>query len=216
MKLPYDPFEAISAISSADPSMGALIHAAGPYELNYRPLQDLFEALCQSIVYQQLSGKAAATIFGRFQNLFEGDGTPIPAEVLTMDTETLRSVGLSRAKAASIQDLAEKTISGDVPSMEAMRSMAEQEILDSLTPVRGIGPWTVEMLMMFRLGMPDVMPATDLGIRKGFTRVFGLEDLAPPKRIRERSELWMPFRSVASWYLWRAVDLDEFTPVGSL
>lgn len=216
MQLPYDPFDAVTTISSADPSMGALIHAAGPYELNYQPLQDLFEALCQSIVYQQLSGKAAATIFGRFQDLFDGDGTPIPSAVLKMDTDILRSVGLSGAKTSAIQDLAEKTLSGDVPTMNAMRTMTEQEILDRLTRVRGIGPWTVEMLMIFRLGMPDVMPATDLGIRKGFTRVFGIDALAPPKMIRERSELWKPFRSVASWYLWRAVDLDEFTPIGSL
>ena len=216
MQLPYDPFEAITTISSADPSMGALIHAAGPFELTYVPLQDLFEALCQSIVYQQLSGKAAATIFSRFQGLFDGDGTPIPEDVLEMDTATLRSVGLSGAKTRAVLDLAEKTVNGEIPSMEAMRSMEEQEILDYLTAVRGIGPWTVEMLMMFRLGRPDVMPATDLGIRKGFTRVFGLAELAPPKLIRERSDLWKPYRTVASWYLWRAVDMDEFTPVGSL
>jgi DNA-3-methyladenine glycosylase II len=192
--------------------MGALIHAAGPYDINFRPTQDLFEALCESIVYQQLSGKAASTIFGRFLELFPGSDPPAPEHVLRIDTDRLRSAGLSGAKTAAIQDLADKTIANLVPTTETMHDMSDEEISTRLTNVRGIGPWTVQMLLIFRLGRPDVMPATDLGIRKGFALVYGWDELPPPKHIMEHSEQWMPFRSVASWYLWRSLDLKDFAP----
>lgn len=211
-ELPYDPVEAIQTLSQADPRMGALIHSAGPYEINYRPTQDLFEALCESIVYQQLSGKAASTIFARFLDLFPGTEPPDPGLVLRTDTDRLRSVGLSRAKTAAIQDLADKTEAGLVPTSATIIKMSDDEISTQLTDVRGIGPWTVQMLLIFRLGRPDVMPTTDLGIRKGFGLVYGFSELPSPKYIMEHSKQWVPFRSVASWYLWRSLELDGFTP----
>ncbi len=210
--LPYDPVEAIQVLSRADPRMGALIHSAGPYEINFRPAQDLFEALCESIVYQQLSGKAAATIFDRFQSLFPGTDPPDPNLVLRAGTHRLRSVGLSGAKTTAIQDLADKTLAGLVPTSDTIHDMSDDEISTRLTSVRGIGPWTVQMLLIFRLGRPDIMPSTDLGIRKGFGLVYGWDALPPPRHIMEHSERWIPYRSVASWYLWRAFDIKGFTP----
>ena len=136
-ELPYDTVEAIQTLSESDPRMAALIHAAGPYEINFRPTQDLFEALCESIVYQQLSGKAAATIFGRFLDLFPGNEPPIPELVLKVDTDRLRSVGLSGAKTAAIQDLADKTRAGLVPTSETMNDMSDEEISTQFTSVAG-------------------------------------------------------------------------------
>lgn len=193
--------------------MGALIHAAGPYEIAYKPTRDPFEALCQAIVHQQLSGKAAGTIYRRFCDLLAPNSFPIPQTVLTLSPESMRGVGLSRAKTSAILDLASKTLDGTVPDAETLRKLSNEEILVRLTSVRGIGPWTVEMLLIFRLGRPDVLPATDLGVRKGFARVYGLGDLPEPSELIDWAERWRPFRSVASWYLWRANELEDDNPL---
>jgi DNA-3-methyladenine glycosylase II len=189
--------------------MGALIATVGPYGINFQPTQDLFEALSRAIVYQQLSGKAAATIYGRLKALTGGDGSFTPRAVQSLAFEDLRGAGLSRAKSLAILDLAEKTLAGAIPPGDHIASLSDAEIMERLTAVRGIGPWTVEMLLMFRLGRPDVLPATDLGVRKGFAMLYGHAETPAPAALLDYGEKWRPYRSVASWYLWRMLELDD-------
>lgn len=207
MSLPYDPDDALRALRRADDAMGRLIDRVGPFTLELRPIDDPFHALMRSIVYQQLSGKAAATILGRVLTLFPGEAPPDPDELLATPDEKLRGAGLSRAKTAAFKDLAQKSLDGIVPSMEALAAMPNEEIIRRLTAVRGVGRWTVEMLLIFCLGRPDVLPVTDLGVRKGFMLTYGLDTIPKPKELAEYGTCWQPYRSVASWYLWRATDL---------
>jgi len=207
--LPFDPNVAIRKLTRSDARLGFLIELVGDYEMDYRPTLHVFEALCRSITAQQLSGKAAATIYGRFRDLLPEDVGVRPEAVQALTFESMRSVGLSRAKATAIQDLAQKTIAGVVPNGETINELPDEEIMDRLTSVRGIGPWTVEMLMMFRLGRPDILPATDLGVRKGFSILYQKKELPVPKELLEYGERWRPYRSVASWYLWRVLDLKD-------
>jgi DNA-3-methyladenine glycosylase II len=204
--LPFDPSEAIAHLSEVDPILGAWIAKAGAFDLTLKPSASPWEGLTESIVYQQLSGKAAATIYGRFRALFADTAHPTPAQVLAFPDEILRSVGLSQNKMLAIKDLAQKTAAGIVPSMEDIHQMNDEDIKAALTQVRGIGEWTVEMLLMFNLGRPNVLPIHDLGVRKGFMLTYGLNELPKPKSLAEFGEKWRPFRSVASWYLWRATD----------
>jgi len=169
----------------------------------------LFDALAESIAYQQLSGKAAATIFGRVRGLYPKTKWLDPAKILATPDDALRSAGLSRAKTAAIKDLAAKTIDGTVPSGHALLRMSDDEIIARLTQVRGIGRWTVEMLLLFDLGRPDVWPVDDYGVRKGFAKTFGRRKLPPPKQLIKSGEKWRPYRSVAAWYFWRALDAPE-------
>ena len=164
---------------------------------------DLFQALARSIAYQQLSGKAAGTIHGRFEALFE-DGRPNAADTVVLPIETLRGVGLSQAKSLSILDLAEKCLDGSLPGSRKLARMEDDAIIDSLCQVRGIGPWTAQMHLIFYLGRPDVMPATDLGVQKGVRNVYGLDDLPEPGALMERTRHLAPYRSAAAWYFWRA------------
>jgi DNA-3-methyladenine glycosylase II len=161
----------------------------------------------RSIVYQQLTGKAASTILQRVIRTSTTRRFPTPRELLLVSPEGLRQAGLSAAKTAAVRDLAQKTLDGTVPSLAQVRRMSDEEILERLTLVRGIGPWTVEMLLIFRLGRPDVFPVSDLGVRKGFGQVFLKGKLADPAVMRRRAERWRPYRSMASWYLWRALEL---------
>jgi DNA-3-methyladenine glycosylase II len=205
--LSYDPDVACQHLSQADPRLGALMIRAGPFTMRPRPAQSLFSALMRSIVYQQLTGKAAETILGRAIRACGPGRFPTPRQVLAISPERLREAGLSTAKTAAVRDLANKTLDGTVPSLARIRRMEDEEIIQRLTQVRGIGRWTVEMLLMFRLGRPDVFPVTDLGVRKGFGLVFLGGKLAEPATMVRRGERWRPYRSVASWYLWRAVEL---------
>jgi len=168
-----------------------------------------FDALAESIAYQQLSGKAAATIFGRVRGLYPKTKWLDPAKILATPDDALRSAGLSRAKTAAIKDLAAKTIDGTVPSGRALLRMSDDEIIARLTQVRGIGRWTVEMLLLFDLGRPDVWPVDDYGVRKGFAKTFGRRKLPTPKQLIKSGEKWRPYRSVAAWYFWRALDAPE-------
>ena len=168
-----------------------------------------FDALAESIAYQQLSGKAAATIFGRVRGLYPKTKWLDPTKVLATPDDALRSAGLSRAKTAAIKDLAAKTIDGTVPSGRALLRMSDDEIIARLTQVRGIGRWTVEMLLLFDLGRPDVWPVDDYGVRKGFAKTFGRRKLPTPKQLIKSGEKWRPYRSVAAWYFWRALDAPE-------
>lgn len=212
MALTYDPDAACRALADADPRLGAVIDAVGPFTLQPRTMTSPFEALLRSIVYQQLSGKAAATIHGRLTALFPS-GTPTPDALLALPDDALRGAGLSRAKAAAAHDLARRTLDGTVPDLEALQALEDDAVVERLTAVRGVGRWTVEMLLLFRLGRPDVYPVTDLGIRKGVARLHALDALPTPREMPEYGAAWRPYRSVASWYLWRLVDLpDDYSP----
>jgi len=168
-----------------------------------------FDALAESIAYQQLSGKAAATIFGRVRALYPKRKWLDPEQLLATPDETLRAAGLSRAKTAALKDLAAKTIDGTVPSARALIRMTDDEIITRLTTVRGIGRWTVEMLLLFDLGRLDIWPVDDYGVRKGFAKTFGRRKLPTPKQLMKFGEKWRPYRSVAAWYFWRALDAPE-------
>ncbi len=219
-KLPYDPAEAVAALSAADPKLARLIARAGPFTLRLASSQSPFEALAESIVYQQLNGKAAATIHSRMIASFEdicGLGVhPSPQHLLDCPTPQLRAAGLSHNKTLALRDLAAKTLDGTVPTLAKIRRMDDEAIIEHLTQVRGIGKWTVEMMLIFRLGRADVFPSSDYGVRKGFALTFqGLKPgvkvtpdlLAKPADMERRAKKWEPWRSVATWYLWRACDL---------
>jgi DNA-3-methyladenine glycosylase II len=202
----YDPEEAVRHLRSADATLARLMERAGPFAMEIRKLHDPFEALARNIVYQQLHGNAAAAIHGRVLALF-GGGKLRPEDILSAPEADLRGAGLSGAKLAALKDLAAKTADGTVPTLARLRRMADEEIVARLTQVRGIGRWTVEMLLMFRLGRPDVLPVGDFAVRKGFALAYGLPESPKPKELAEYGERWRPYRSVASWYMWRAVEL---------
>jgi len=202
---PYDQDEAARHVARSGPEMNRLIEVVGPPDLVVGALSSPFEMLLESIVYQQLSGKAAATIYGRVEAMFGGH-PPAPEALLAIEDVHLRNAGMSWAKVAAARDLASQTLDGTLPSLGELAAMPDDEIIASLTRVRGIGPWTVQMLLIFRLGRPDVLPAADLGVRKGLQITHSLAELPAPQEVIERGEVWRPYRSMASWYLWRAVD----------
>lgn len=205
----YDPDAAIAALSKADRPMRRLIKHVGAFAMETRHIRSPFQSLLRAIVYQQLSGKAAASIHARVIELFPEGRVPRPQDLIELSDEQLRSAGLSRNKTVAVKDLAVKTLDKVVPSMQAMRRMEDEQIVERLVQVRGIGQWTVEMMLMFSLGRPDVLPATDLGVRKGFMFTYGLDELPKFDALRDHAESWRPYRSVASWYLWRAAEIDE-------
>jgi DNA-3-methyladenine glycosylase II len=209
MTLVYKPAEAIAAISAADKHMARLIRRVGDFKLEPSKLDDPFRSLVRAIVYQQLSGKAAATIHGRAVAAFGVRGKISPQALINASEDELRAVGLSRAKTAAVKDLAAKTLDGTVPTLARLRKMQDAEIVERLTSVRGIGVWSVEMLLMFKLGRPDVLPISDLGVRKGFMLTYQRDEMPKPTDVLKHGECWRPFRSVASWYLWRAVELER-------
>ncbi len=204
-RLRYNRKQALASLRASCPHMRQLIGQKGAFTLEVRKDSDIFNSLSSSIAYQQLSGKAAATIYARFQALFEGS-TPVASVAAGLPVETLRSVGLSNNKALSIIDLARHVCSGSLPSARKMAAMDDESVISNLSQVRGIGPWTAQMYLMFSLGRPDVMPATDLGIQKGVQHTYNLPDLPSPAQVLDRTLHLAPYRSVASWYFWRVVD----------
>jgi DNA-3-methyladenine glycosylase II len=206
----YNPQEAIEYLSAADSRLGKLIERAAPFNMQIRHLSNPFDALARNIIYQQLHGKAAAAIHLRVLALF-GKKRLAPQDILQASEESLLRAGLSRAKLAALKDLAAKTLAGTVPTMARLRRMPDEEIIERLTEVRGIGRWTVEMLLIFRLGRADVLPVGDFAVRKGFSLVYGIKELPKPKELIQYGERWRPFRSVASWYMWRATELPPET-----
>ena len=198
---------ACAELSARDPALGAVIAKVGGDGFPRHRNTTTFETLSHSIVYQQLSGKAAATIFGRFRGLFPEGDFPTPADVLRMPHSKLRKAGLSEAKARAIRDLALHADRGEVASIDELRALDPEAVIERLTVVRGVGRWTVQMLLLFRIGHPDVLPAHDLGIRKGLARITRRRELPEPDAVMRRGERWRPWRSVASWYLWRATEL---------
>lgn len=200
---------AVQHLRRADAKLARVIRRVGPCPLAPRRGVSPYQALVKAVTYQQLNGTAAATIFRRFRALFPGDAFPAPEHIVATSDEKLRSAGLSRAKTAAIRDIAARTIEGVVPTRRAIARLTDAEIVERLTVIRGVGPWTVEMLLMFTLGRPDVLPATDYGVRSGFALVYGLKQLPSPQRVLAHGERWRPYRSAAAWYLWRAVDLAK-------
>src|SRR5258706_9400056 len=199
--------EAIEHLNRADKILKRLIRKVGPCTLKPRRRRSPFEALVQSVAYQQLNGTAAATILGRVKALYPGRRFPTAEDLLATPDERLRGAGLSRAKTAAIKDIAAHTLAGVVPTSRVIVKLSDAEILERLTTVRGVGPWTVNMLLIFTLGREDILPVTDYGVRKGFALAYGLKELPAPKDLLEHGERWRPHRTTAAWYLWRALDL---------
>lgn len=205
--------KALRSLRSADPKLGALIAQVGPFRMEIRALHNPFQSLARSIVYQQLAGAAAARIHERVTSLFPRQKLT-PEALLAMPMESLRGAGLSQNKALAMKDLAQKAVDGVVPSLRALARMRDEEIIERLTCVRGIGQWTVEMMLMFRLGRPDVLPVDDYGVRKGFARAIAGGVMPKPKELLAYGDRWRPWRTVASWYLWRAAELpDDVLPL---
>jgi len=187
--------------------LGRFIDRQGPLKLKLVASPDLFVALARAIVYQQLSGKAAATIYGRFSELFGSrDPNALTASALTM--AQLRSVGLSNNKALAIQDLARRSLDGSLASRHKVARMSDADVIGNLVQVRGVGPWTAHMFLIFNLGRPDVMPASDLGVQKGVQAIYRMKNLPHPEVVIRRTRHLAPFRSAASWYFWRAAETD--------
>lgn len=222
----YDIAAAIDHLTAADPKLGRLIARVGPFTMKLSSTLSPFESLVESIVYQQLHGKAAATIHRRllesFHPLVGLDVHFDPQHILDCPTPQLRAAGLSANKTLALRDLAAKTLDGTVPSLARIRKMSDEAIIEHLTQVRGIGVWTVQMMLIFRLGRPDVLPTNDYGVRKGFALTFQKlkpadkvtpGDLPTPAEMEKRAKRWKPWRSVASWYMWRAADLSQIKPL---
>ncbi len=194
---------ALAHLKQADPKLAALIAAQGACTLkpNYA---DPFAALCEAILYQQLTGKAAATIIGRFKGLYGGKH-PSPKRALGTPIEDLRGVGLSNAKARAVLDLAQKVHDGTL-DFDALHDLDDAQVIKQLVQVRGVGPWTAEMFLIFNLGRPDVFPLGDYGIQKGVQQLYGYKKLPAARTMLRHAKPWQPYRSVATWYLWRLVD----------
>jgi 3-methyladenine DNA glycosylase/8-oxoguanine DNA glycosylase len=203
-----DARRALSHLRYHDPELGLLIDRVGPFGLSLSGEATLFAALAEAIVYQQLSPKAAATIFARFCALFPGaPSCPTPEQVLEASIEQLRSAGLSGAKQRALDDLARRVVDGEVPTLAQTREMDDETIVERLTAVRGIGRWTAEMFLIFTLGRPDVLPADDYGLRRGFQVTFRTQTVPTRDEVLRRGDRWSPYRSIASWYLWRALEV---------
>lgn len=193
-------------ISKCDPVMAKLVRQFGEYELEQEPSRPPFQALVQAVAHQQLNGTAANTILRRFIALFPGRTFPRPEDIAAVSDDQIRKAGFSRAKVASIRDIAAKTIEGVVPTSRRIVRMKDEEIIERLTEVRGVGRWTVEMLLIFKLGRPDVLPADDFGVRNGFRLAYRMKDLPHAKHILAHGECWRPHRTAAAWYLWCVTD----------
>src|SRR5215475_1171520 len=196
----------LNHLSGADAVLGGLIRAVGPCRLEAQAECHPFQTLARAIAHQQLNGTAANTILRRLVDSCGAGVFPTPAQVLAASAASLRAAGFSFAKVAALRDLAEKTLAAVVPDAATLLELGDDEIIARLTQVRGIGRWTVEMLLIFHLGRPDVLPADDFGVREGFRIVYGLADLPKPKELLLHGERWRPHRTAAAWYLWRAVD----------
>ncbi len=195
--------------------MRRLIREIGPCTLTPRVGRSPFESLARAIAYQQLHDKAASSILKRFVALFPGRRFPKPGELLAMNVRAIRAAGFSRPKIMALRDLAEKTLDGTVPTNRVIRTLQDDGIVARLIEVRGIGRWTVEMLLIFQLGRPDVLPVGDFGVRNGFRIAYGLRSMPTPKKVLQYGERWRPYRTAASWYLWRAADRAKNVEAGN-
>src|SRR5271163_4232579 len=202
----FDLAEAVKFLAERDEKLKFLIAETQAFQMDEDHLQSPYEALLEAIAYQSISGKAAATIFGRIKALSSTGRAPSPQEMLKLRKQALRKAGLSGAKVVAMKDLAKKTIEGVVPTLEDAQKLSDEELVERLTSVRGIGAWTVEMFLIFRLGRPDVLPIHDLGVKKGWSITYGKKHMPKPKELLAFGERWRPYRTVASWYMWRAFE----------
>ncbi|HWO72635.1 MAG TPA: DNA-3-methyladenine glycosylase [Dehalococcoidia bacterium] len=200
----FSPEEALRHLRSVDPTLGALIERVGPYNPPRRP--EPYTALMRAILFQQLAGAAANAIQKRFYALYSEDGRPpTPREVLETTDDQFRSAGVSRQKAAYLRDLAAHVVDGRL-DLAALPAMSDEEVIRRVTAVKGLGEWSAHMFLMFHLGRPDVLPVGDLGVRNGMRLTYKLPELPTPARAREIGAPWAPYRSVGSWYMWRAAE----------
>ncbi|MCP1673008.1 DNA-3-methyladenine glycosylase II [Natronocella acetinitrilica] len=206
---PYDYATASRHLATVDEDWARLIQRVGPCTMELRPAREPFEALVRAVAYQQLHGRAAAAILGRFLALFPGDAFPEPRQLLAQDVDTLRTCGFSHRKITTIRGLAEARLEGRIPDLEAAAALPDEELIGQLVQLSGIGRWTVEILLIYTLGRPDVMPADDFGVRSGYRWLKGLDTLPTASRMRQLGAVCAPYRSVAAWYLWRAADLGK-------
>ena len=197
--------KAITHLKSVDPVLERLMDRIGPVSVEARRVP-VFPSLAQAIIYQQLNGKAADTIFSRFKALFGDAHFPSAEQVLAMQPEHLRSAGLSRPKANYIRGIAETAASGSLPTLEECDELTDAAIVQRLTEMKGVGRWTVEMFLIFNLGRLDVLPVHDLGVRRGFQIIYSKRKMPEPEQLERFGEKWRPYRTVAARYLWRAVD----------
>src|SRR5450631_1920449 len=204
--LPFDLAAAMAHLSAKDEKLAPLIAEMTKFEIDMTAAQSPYEALMESIAYQSISGKAAATIFGRVKALGSNGRPPTPEQMLKLRKQALRKAGLSGAKVLAMKDLAAKTIKGIVPAREDACQMSDEELVERLVSVRGIGAWTVEMFLIFNLGRPDVLPIHDLGVKKGWSVTYGKTHMPKPKELLAFGEQWRPYRTIASWYMWRAFE----------
>ena len=204
---PFKPANAIAHLKAADPALAAIIDTIGPFRMQLKVSRSLFGSLAEAIVYQQLSNKAAATIYGRVEALYPDapDGFT-PRHILKTPDEALRGCGLSRAKVLAVQDLARRVEDGELPTLDVAQDIPDAELVERLVTVRGIGRWSAEMFLMFRLGRPDVLPLDDYSLRKAYAKAFRKRALPSPKALEKAGQKWRPYRTVASWYLWRVLD----------
>jgi DNA-3-methyladenine glycosylase II len=206
MSLSFDLAEATRHLSSRDEKLATLIAETAQFQTDVDAAQSPYEALLESIAYQSISGKAAATIFARIKALSGNGRPPSPEQMLKLRTSALRKAGLSGAKVLAMKDLARKTIDGIVPTREQAEKLSDEELVKRLDSVRGIGAWTVEMFLIFNLGRPDVLPIHDLGVKKGWSVTYGKKHMPKPKELLAFGERWRPYRTIASWYMWRAFE----------
>lgn len=200
--------EAVAALSAKDPKMAAAIERVGPCTMIPRVDGTHFDHLARAIVFQQLSGGAASTIYGRFKERIGGGDAPTPTQILASEEATLRACGLSTAKTRAIVDLAQHVADVRLP-LDVIDTMDDDAVIDALVAVRGVGRWTAQMFLMFRLGRPDVLPVLDLGVRKGAQRIYRMRALPDADRLEKVARNWRPWASVASWYCWRVLDLED-------
>ncbi len=189
--------------------MRRLIRVHGPCTLVPKMKRSPFDSLVSAVAHQQLNGTAADTILRRFRALFPGKRFPAPERLAEVTDDALRGCGFSWAKIAAIRDIAAKTLDGTIPTSRVIRAMPDEEIIARLTTVRGVGRWTVEMLLIFKLGRPDVLPADDFGVRNGFRIAHGLDEMPKPRELLAHGERWRPYATTAAWYLWRAADAGK-------
>lgn len=205
-ELKFDWAKAARHISRRDKKIGNVIRAHGAAPMVIKRHRTPFMALMRAIIFQQLSGKAAGAIHGRVLELFPDRRQVTPARLLELSDKQIRGAGVSGNKMRSLRDLAQRSIDGEIPGFAKLQRMNDAEIIQRLTRVRGIGKWTVEMLLMFQLGCPDVLPVDDLGVRKGFAVAHGMEKMPTPKELETLAQSWRPYATVGSWYCWRALE----------
>jgi 3-methyladenine DNA glycosylase/8-oxoguanine DNA glycosylase len=203
----FEPAKAVAHLRQADPALARIIDAVGPFGMQLKSSRSLFGALAEAIVYQQLSNKAAATIYGRIEALYPRARQGFtPAHILRTPDERLRGVGLSRAKVLALRDLAQRVAGRALPTLEEAQGLEDAALTERLIEVRGIGRWSAEMFLMFRLGRPDVLPLDDYSLRKAYATAFRKRALPSPQALEKAGEKWRPYRTVASWYLWQTLN----------